>query len=169
MNTASAATLATPLGPLTVVSRGDVVLAAGFTTDVDEQVARIPADRRPRDVVRTNDLGAISRAVDAYFAGNLTAIDEIAVEQKGGAFLDRAFAELRAIPAGTTISYGELAKRADSPRAIRAAGQACARNLAALFVPCHRVVAADGTLHHYLYGLDVKRSLLAHERATLGV
>jgi methylated-DNA-[protein]-cysteine S-methyltransferase len=167
MTTASAATLATPVGPFTIVARGDVVLAAGFTADVQEHIDRIPADRRPREVEPANDLGAISRAVDAYFTGDLTAIDAIEVDQRGGVFLDRAFAELRAIPAGTTISYGELAKRADSPRAIRAAGQACARNLAALFVPCHRVLAANGTLNHYGYGLEVKRQLLAHEGAML--
>ncbi len=177
MSTASAATLATPVGPFTILADDDAVIAAGFTSESDEQLARIAPERRPRDVRITNDLGPISRAVAAYFAGDLTAIDAVAVQQGArravaprrstAPFLDRAFTELRRIPAGTTISYGELAKRADSPRAIRAAGQACARNLAALFVPCHRVVAADGTLHHYLYGIDVKRALLVHEGAML--
>ena len=71
---------------------------------------------------------------------------------------------MREIPAGTTWSYGELAAKAGSPRAVRAVGQACARNMVAPFVPCHRVVRSDGSLGGYFYGLDTKRWILAHER-----
>jgi methylated-DNA-[protein]-cysteine S-methyltransferase len=151
-------------GPFTVVATDDAVLAAAFAPNADQLVARMRATQ-PRELVEVDDLGEITRAIDAYVSGtDVTAIDDITVEQPGGPFMDRAFAAMRAIPAATTITYGELAKRADSPQAVRAAGQACARNLAALFVPCHRVVASTGDLHHYLYGLDVKRALLEHER-----
>lgn len=165
ITTAHVATRTTFAGPFTVIATDDAVLAAAFSANADELVDRMRSTK-PRALHPTDDLGAITRALDAFFAGDdVTAIDAIPVDQPGGAFMSRAFAEMRAIPAGTTISYGELAKRADSPRAIRAAGQACARNLAALFVPCHRVVASDGALHHYGFGLDVKRALLDHERA----
>jgi methylated-DNA-[protein]-cysteine S-methyltransferase len=61
------------------------------------------------------------------------------------------------------VSYTELAARADRPTAVRFAGNACARNLVAPFVPCHRVVKADGSVGNYYFGPDVKRALLAHE------
>ena len=70
---------------------------------------------------------------------------------------------MRRIAPGEPISYGELAKRIDLPRGARAAGQICARNAASLFVPCHRVVASDGSPHHFGWGLPVKEWLLAHE------
>ena len=63
-----------------------------------------------------------------------------------------------------TVSYTELATLAGSPAAMRAAGQACARNLIIPIVPCHRVVRRDGTLGGYAYGLPVKQQLLDHER-----
>lgn len=165
-STAHVVTRPTFAGPFTIIAADEVVLAAAFAPDAGALAARLHPTARPAALVTRDDLGAITRAVDAYFSGeDLTAIDVIPVDQPAGPFASRALAAMRAIPAGTTITYGELAKRADSPRAIRAAGQACARNLAALFVPCHRVVASTGALHHYLYGLPVKRALLDHERA----
>jgi methylated-DNA-[protein]-cysteine S-methyltransferase len=71
---------------------------------------------------------------------------------------------MRQIPPGETWSYAELAAKAGRPQAVRAAGQACARNLVAPFVPCHRVVRSGGSLGGYYYGLAVKRWLLDHER-----
>jgi methylated-DNA-[protein]-cysteine S-methyltransferase len=73
---------------------------------------------------------------------------------------------MRAIAAGTTVSYADLAARAGAPRAARAAASACARNAVCLFIPCHRVVRSDGSLGGYYYGLATKRSLLAHEGVT---
>ena len=69
------------------------------------------------------------------------------------------------VPAGVTVTYTELARRAGHPTAARAAASACARNAPALFVPCHRVVRNDGTLGGFRWGLDVKRWLLAFEAA----
>jgi methylated-DNA-[protein]-cysteine S-methyltransferase len=71
---------------------------------------------------------------------------------------------MREVPPGETITYTELAARAGSPTAVRAAGQACARNVIAPIVPCHRILRSDGTFGGYAYGLHVKRWLLAHER-----
>jgi methylated-DNA-[protein]-cysteine S-methyltransferase len=70
---------------------------------------------------------------------------------------------LRDVPAGAPVSYAEYARRSGRPAAIRAAASACARNAAALFVPCHRVLRTDKTLGGFRYGLDVKRWLIAHE------
>jgi methylated-DNA-[protein]-cysteine S-methyltransferase len=107
-------------------------------------------------------------ALRRYAAGDLDALDEVAVRQPGGPFLQRAWTELRGVHAGETDSYAGLAARAGSPAAVRAAGQACARNKVAPFVPCHRILRTDGTLGGYAYGLPVKRALLVHEGADLG-
>jgi len=151
-------TIKTPVGPFTIVARDETVLAAGFTDDVNALLVPVP----PADA----DLDRPVKAVRAYFDGDLTAIDGIAVEQRGGPFLETGWAGLRAIPAGAPVSYTALAAALGRPRAVRAAAQACARNAAALFVPCHRVVRTDGTLGGYRWGIEIKRSLLAHERET---
>jgi methylated-DNA-[protein]-cysteine S-methyltransferase len=151
-------TIKTPVGPFTIVARDETVLASGFTDDVDALLVRVPPDDA--------DLDGPVKAVRAYFDGDLTAIDGVAVAQRGGPFLSTAWAALRAVPAGAPVSYTALAAAAGRPAAVRAAAQACARNAAALFVPCHRVVRTDGTLGGYRWGLDVKRSLIAHEAET---
>jgi len=156
-------TLATPAGPLTLVADGKTVLAAGFTAEPAEMIARIHPDLRPR-AVHDADLDALAATVTAYFDGDLTAIDGVDVVQRSGPFIQIAWDALRKVPAGEPVTYTDLALRAGRPAAIRAAAQACARNAIALFVPCHRIVRTDGTLAGYLYGLDVKRWLLAHER-----
>lgn len=81
-------------------------------------------------------------------------------------FIRRALTALRRVPRGRTIGYGELARRAGSPGAARAAGSACARNPIPLWIPCHRVVAATG-LGGFSGGLDIKRALLRLETPTL--
>jgi methylated-DNA-[protein]-cysteine S-methyltransferase len=70
---------------------------------------------------------------------------------------------LREIDPGAPISYTEFAARTGNPVANRAAAQACARNAAALFVPCHRIVRSDGTMGGFRWGIQIKRRLLAHE------
>lgn len=153
----------TPLGPFTILVAGDVVHAAGFTDSV-EQLARL-ADTDPASVaVSDGDHGALA-AARRYFDGELSAIDTVVTKERPGAapFRTAARQALRRIPAGTTATYTELAASAGNPRAIRAAGSACATNPTALFVPCHRVVRTDGTLGGFLYGLDIKQALLDHE------
>ena len=83
----------------------------------------------------------------------------------GGPFQRRVWAALRAIPAGTTLSYGELARALERPTASRAVGHANGSNPVGIVVPCHRVIGADGRLTGYAGGLERKRWLLAHERA----
>ncbi len=153
-------TVTTPVGPFTILARGDAVLAAGFTDDVQELLALVHPDlRAPCDA----DLDLVAKAVHAYFEGDLTAIDAVPVVQRGGAFLTQAWESLRTVPAGAPVTYTTFAARAGRPAAVRAAAQACARNAAALFIPCHRVVRTDGSLGGYRWGTDIKRHLLNHE------
>ncbi|HVV77116.1 MAG TPA: methylated-DNA--[protein]-cysteine S-methyltransferase [Mycobacteriales bacterium] len=156
--TLDAATCDSPAGPLSILARDGVIVAAGFGS-VDEMSARVGDDAVPR-----RDLGQISRAMSAYFAGDLTAMDDLPVEQPGGDFFQAAWKVMREVPAGQTITYTELAARAGRPRAVRAAGSACARNLIAPIIPCHRILRAGGTVGGYYYGLSTKSWLLEHER-----
>jgi methylated-DNA-[protein]-cysteine S-methyltransferase len=113
--------------------------------------------------------GALTRPVlerlERYFDhDDLHAIDDIAVAPKGTPFQLSVWRELRKIPAGDFISYAELAERVGKPRAVRAVGQANAKNPIALVVPCHRVVTSDGSLGGYSAGRERKAWLLEHER-----
>ena len=84
---------------------------------------------------------------------------------RGTAFQRRVWEVLRAIPAGTTLTYTDVAARLGQPSAVRAVAGACAANKLAVAVPCHRVLAATGALAGYRWGVDRKRALLARERA----
>lgn len=156
-------TLDTPAGPLTLIAENDSVIAAGFTPDATPLRARLSPRHRAADVVDRRELGDITAAIEAYFAGDVRAIDRLPVGQPGGPFVTEAWQALRDIPAGTTLTYTQLAGRAGRPAAVRAAGSACARNLIAPIVPCHRALRSDGSLGGYYWGLPVKRWLLAHE------
>jgi methylated-DNA-[protein]-cysteine S-methyltransferase len=159
-----AMTLPTPVGTLALLVRDDVLVAAGFT-DPRDQHGRLHTDDPLRMV---NDLGPISAAMTAYFDGDVTAMDVLPVDQPGGSFRQAAWKVMREVPAGEVISYAELAARAGNPGAVRAAGSACAQNMVAPIVPCHRIVRTGGSLGGYYYGLPVKEWLLAHERAGKG-
>jgi len=106
---------------------------------------------------------AVRREIDAYFAGDLCAIDRIDCATHGTPFQQQVWNALRTIPAGTTLSYGALAVRIGNASAVRAVGLANGANPIALIVPCHRVIGTDGSLTGYGGGLDRKRWLLAHE------
>jgi methylated-DNA-[protein]-cysteine S-methyltransferase len=159
-------TLSTPAGPLTVVmSRAGAVRAAGFTDSVDTLLPLIhPTLREETEPV--DDLGTVGEAIRAYFDRELTAIDEVPVEQEtAGVFMAHAWKVMRDIKPGTPLTYSEFAELAGRPAAVRAAAAACAQNPVAFFTPCHRVLRRDGSLGGYRWGLPVKRWLLDFEAA----
>ncbi|MFD1714623.1 methylated-DNA--[protein]-cysteine S-methyltransferase [Amnibacterium flavum] len=157
-------TVDTPDGPFTLLAEDDRVVASGWTADPAEVLARIPIAVRPSGFDRGSLLA--SDAVRAYYDGEITAIDDVAVHHVGGPFRTVAWAALRTIPAGSPLTYSQFAALVGSPTAIRAAASACATNAPALFVPCHRVLRTDGSLGGFAWGLDVKRSLLGRESST---
>ncbi|MCK4277043.1 MAG: methylated-DNA--[protein]-cysteine S-methyltransferase, partial [Phycisphaerae bacterium] len=106
------------------------------------------------------------RQIRAYCAGRLRRFT-VAIDLSGiPPFHRKVLTAARRIPYGRTATYGELARRAGSPRAARAVGQAMAHNPVALLIPCHRVVAAGGGLGGFGGGLALKRRLLALERVS---
>jgi O-6-methylguanine DNA methyltransferase len=124
---------------------------------------------RPSGLIRQRTL-FIDQAlaeIDAYLAGGLRTF-ETPLDLRGTPFQRRVWSEVARVPYGMTVSYGEIAMRIGRPRAARAVGAANGANPLPLFVPCHRVVAADGALQGYGGGLAVKAALLQLERAALG-
>ncbi len=110
-------------------------------------------------------IGRVVRELHGFFAGTPTDFRDLPLDLKGTPFQLRVWQELRRIPWGVTISYRELARRAGSPKAFRAVGQANALNPIPIIIPCHRVIAADGGLGGFSSGLARKRWLLEHEGA----
>ena len=105
---------------------------------------------------------AVSR-LDAYFAGELRAIDRLPVDLGGTEFQQLVWAALRRIPAGRSSCYSDLANAVGRPTATRAVGAANGANPVAVVVPCHRVIGKDGSLTGYGGGLERKAWLLRHE------
>jgi methylated-DNA-[protein]-cysteine S-methyltransferase len=106
----------------------------------------------------------LREAIDRYFAGDIEAIDDIPVQTAGTPFQRSVWNQLRKIPSGATISYGELAGQIARPKAVRAVGLANGSNPIGIVVPCHRVIGSDGSLTGYGGGLERKKWLLEHER-----
>jgi len=150
--------LDTPIGRMSLaVTEAGVLRRVGGVDWNDDASAWAFAGTRARD-----PFGCTS-ALRAYFDGQLGAIDRLVTDGEGTEFQRRVWRALRKIPAGTTCSYGELARRVGAPSASRAVGAANGANPIGLVVPCHRVIGSDGTLVGYGGGLERKRWLLAHE------
>jgi methylated-DNA-[protein]-cysteine S-methyltransferase len=149
-----------PFGPLAIAARGDVLVAIHLEGH-PERLAKAVARKEPAD--RGRLAPTLRRAFDAYFKGDLTAIDSLEAEPTGTGFQRDVWAELRRVRAGTTISYSQLAARIGRPDAVRAVGAANGANPVPIVIPCHRVIGANGSLVGYGGGLEMKRWLLQHE------
>ena len=153
----------TPIGPMVLLARDGVLLCLEF----DDQPDRIARELTPRfgshEMIPTENPFGFSDRIRAYFDGDLSAIEGVETDGGGTEFQRRVWAELKRIPCGVTISYGEMARRLGDPKATRAVGLANGRNPVSIVVPCHRVIGADGTLTGYGGGIDCKKWLLEHE------
>jgi len=155
---------ASPCGELTVVTNEGRLVGLGFT-DGDALLRRSLARRFGAKSERGAVPKAVIRVLDAYFGGKIGALDDLDVDTGGTPFQQKVWRALRRIPAGRTVAYRDLARTIGAPEAVRAVGAANGANPIGIVVPCHRVIAADGALQGYAYGLDRKRWLLKHESA----
>jgi AraC family transcriptional regulator, regulatory protein of adaptative response / methylated-DNA-[protein]-cysteine methyltransferase len=154
------AVLPTSLGDMLVAATEKGVCCLAFGEGEAELRARFPRA----------ELLAAGEDFRALFAQVVEAVEQpgpgsaaIPLDVKGTAFQQRVWDELRRIPHGETRSYGELAAALGNPKASRAVGGANGANHVAVLIPCHRVIAADGTLGGYAYGLAIKAELLRRE------
>lgn len=155
--------ISTPIGPLDVAVDGDGALVRIDMLDPD-QAPLLQATRGPSAAARC---AAAATQLDEYFRGKRREFD-LLVRPRGTPFQLAAWRQLQRIPYGMTISYAEEARRIGNPRATRAVGGANGKNPIPIVIPCHRVVAADGTLGGFSAGIDRKRWLLDHEAAHQG-
>ena len=154
----------TPIGTLNLIAHEDVLLGANLST-LSALKASLDDEDRTREIKEMKSIPIISELISDYFDGDLSALDAIKVRQPGAHFSQAAWKAMRKVKAGKTLSYAELAERAGSPAAVRAAGSACAKNAIVLVIPCHRIVKTGGSLGNYAYGLNKKEWLLRFEAA----
>jgi methylated-DNA-[protein]-cysteine S-methyltransferase len=150
----------TPLGPLRLTFTAKGLAALEFADKGGEMEPGSPPPPELRPMI-----DAVKRQLRQYFADGVADFIGLPLDLQGTPFQKKVWQELPRIPRGQTISYRELAERVGSPRGFRAVGQANRRNPVPIIIPCHRVIAADGSLGGYSSGIARKVWLLRHEAA----
>lgn len=148
--------LATPIGDLLIAGDGDALCVVGFP---EGSMRREP---EPLWIYNEKPFDEVCDQLTAYFAGSLTKF-ELKLRPDGTEFQLRVLEELQKIPYGTTVSYGEIARRIGRPKAVRAVGRANGRNPIPIIIPCHRVIGSSGHLTGFGGGLPTKEALLRLE------
>ncbi len=154
----------TPIGNLNLIADEHVLLGANLS-NISALKAGLDVADQIREIKVVKSIPIISDLISDYFDGDISAINGISVRQPGATFSQAAWKVMRKVKAGAVISYADLADRAGSSAAVRAAGSACAKNGIMLVVPCHRIVKSGGALGNYAYGVNKKEWLLRHEGA----
>ena len=147
--------VSSPVGKLRLIASDKGLVA------IDVRNVKTSSDE-VKNVAAQKILSATKKQLEQYFAGKRTAFD-IPLDLEGTDFQQLAWRALCRIPFGKTISYGDQAKNIKKPKAFRAVGSANGKNPIPIIVPCHRVVAGDGSLGGYSLGLKMKKQLLALE------
>jgi methylated-DNA-[protein]-cysteine S-methyltransferase len=157
----------TPVGLLGLAAGARGLKHLNFVRGEDDFLERLLAEHGDVAILKSPGLDDVRRALDAYFTGKRLDFD-LAVDLGDLApFHRRVLDETARVPAGRVATYTQIAVRAGSPRASRAAGNALHNNPVAIVVPCHRVLRTDGSLGGYGGGLPIKEWLLRHEGALL--
>lgn len=159
--------IATPIGAVLIVVADERLVALDFA-DCAARMHRLLAQRFGHVTLRSRrDPAGLGRRVRAYFADDVAALQAAPIALHGTSFQERAWQALRRIQPGAISTYAEQAASLGTPRSARAVGRANALNPIAIAVPCHRLVAANGSLTGYAGGLERKRWLLRHEGIVL--
>jgi methylated-DNA-[protein]-cysteine S-methyltransferase len=156
----------TPTGWMLLITDVEQRLRAAEWEDKASRLERLLQLQYGKDGFQLHELrtrSAARLAMEAYFAGELAAIEAVRTQTRGTDFQRSVWSALRKIPMGTTMSYGQLAAKIGRPAAVRAVGAANGANPIPVIVPCHRVIGADASLTGFGGGLERKRWLLAHE------
>lgn len=156
-----------PIGPLTLAARSGRLCLLHFGADRPAVEATLGRWYAGESLSQPSGPMPAAERLEAYFGGETTALDGLDVELNGTPFQRRVWEALRAVRAGQTASYGDVARSIGAPAAVRAVGAANGANPVAIVVPCHRIIGASGSLTGYGGGLERKRWLLQHERAGL--
>lgn len=153
-----------PIGDILIVTDETGLLRAVDFHDFEPRLRRLLRLHYGDLPLENGDAPLKTKAAFArYFAGEVEALSDLAWDTGGTAFQRAVWRALAAIPPGETVTYSELARRAERPAAIRAVGTANGANPLSLVAPCHRVIGMSGALTGYAGGIERKRWLLAHE------
>ena len=166
IHTFSLERVSTPLGQMLVLTDAQQQLRAVDWQDYESRMHTLLRRQYGKDAVQVHDAGqpsAARRALEAYFDGEVAAINDLPVALGGTDFQRQVWQALRGIAGGQTVSYGSLAGRIERPTAVRAVGLANGANPVGIVIPCHRVIGANASLTGYGGGLHRKRWLLEHE------
>lgn len=161
--------LPSPVGAITILTDAGGVLRALEYEDYHDRMERLLRLHYPQGwrIEPASTESTAMRALAAYFAGELSAIDTLPTATGGTDFQRAVWAALRAVPAGGTVAYADIAAAIGRPTAMRAVGMANGSNPIAIVVPCHRIIGRSGMLTGYAGGLARKQWLLAHEGVRL--
>jgi len=156
-----------PIGEILILADGDRLCYLDFS-DNDERLAKLLTTRYGTYSI-SPQVGVLNMRdrLERYFEGQWDAFDDLELSTDGTEFQRLVWARLKKIPVGEAISYHQLAKAIDNPRAVRAAASANARNPISIIIPCHRVIGNDGSLRGYAGGVHRKSWLLNHEGVRL--
>ena len=158
--------LNTPTGPLCIITDDQGCLRAIDWVDHEARMLTLLRQQYKRHAIHIEKAAhpsAARQALQAYFNGDIHAIDRIPTATGGTYFQRAVWSALRGIPAGQTISYSTLATRIGRPKAVRAVGLANGANPISIVIPCHRVIGSNASLTGYGGGIERKRWLLDHE------
>jgi len=158
--------MATPVGELVLIADEQDRLRAIDWTEHEVRLMKLLNTHYRADhfqLVDKRNPGGLPDAMQRYFTGELDVIDQLPVMTAGTEFQRSVWQQLRQIPCGEIITYGELAKRIGRPTASRAVGMANGSNPISIVVPCHRVIGSQGALTGYAGGVQRKQWLLKHE------
>jgi AraC family transcriptional regulator of adaptative response/methylated-DNA-[protein]-cysteine methyltransferase len=157
-----------PLGKLMAAATEKGICAVSFGDDENALKNELEKEFFAAKIERSD--AVLRDAVNAILKGlgGEKAILNLPLDLRASAFQMRVWSELRKIPYGETRSYGEIAEKIGNPKSVRAVARACATNPVALITPCHRVIAADGKLSGYRWGIERKKQLLDNERKVKG-
>jgi len=159
-------TIDTPVGALLLAATPKGLVRVAYASqDHDLVLEGLARDVSPRILRAPARLDGVAREIEEYFAGRRRTFDVPLDLQLSHGFRRTILSHLPEIGYGKTASYAAVAKAAGHPKAVRAAGSACASNPLPVVVPCHRVVRSDGTIGQYVGGVDAKRALLTLEGA----
>ncbi len=152
-----------PIGVILIVVDDERLCSLNFADYEQDMMALLQRRYGPVHLTQTTDPCGFSSRIRDYLAGDYRCLDTIPVSTGGTVFQQQVWSALRTIPVGTTMTYGELAKKVSRPTAYRAVGGTNALNPIAIVLPWHRVVGANGSLTGYGGGLERKQWLLRHE------
>lgn len=159
--------LRSPLGTLIAVVRDSAICSMTFANDWPRARRRLKQWFKDIQFGDSTNPKPVVEPVNAYFDGELDALDSLHIDFVGTTFQSKVWTALRKIPAGSTATYGEIAHRIENRKAARAVGRAASQNPIGIIIPCHRVICADGHICGYKWGASRKRWLLKHEGALL--